>query len=842
MTEEESESAQPFRLPGSPATRFPKPGTGRGAGADIQSGGRTGSRGVSVGMSAPSEDREEKAGPEDAAARIPLVRRPLSRRKLVLALLESPHACASIARKDATASRAVDGVEAVWFAEDLARDLGGVGEELLGEPVLADQEVAYRGQPVAVVVGEDAESCRFAREHIVVDYHPEPGLLTLEHALAMKSFHGEARSIARGDAAEAIRGADNTLSGSLFLGPQTHRAEPAGAVEVAFGKNGEITASAPTLSPPALRSAVARVAGVPESSVLLDCPPLPGAMSGRETEPVRLAVLATLAALRTGASVSVLLDEGISPMTVSRRHAVQARFKAAYTDEGVLTAVDLRLAIDGGRFLRDSDTVLDRTLLHADAVYAPEHFHVRGALCRTNGFSSASLSAEGAAQGAWAMEEILDQVAARTGLPPHEVREKNLVEAGGGAKTAPCGQTVNGVAIHRAWNHVLEHSEFRRRREEIDRWNENNPGCKRGLAAVPVKFGFGDPRPERNAAAVLVQLLPDGSARVHTGAVDLLDGLEGQIREEVSYRLGIGAGEVRVSAGDFGTLPRAAPVTGVDGAGLILRALSAACDTLESRLREVALQRFAARGQAEVEADALLFANGTIAPENSKIPPLDCREVIEAAWRKRVSLSAIGFHRTPKLWWDRELGAGWPFSAFTHAAAVAEVQVDAFTGETQILRVDVAHEGSASAGQGERDAAQLYRAFALGADWMLPAEKFDPESEREGRREEGGRPWEGGLGFADAPLQWKADRLRPLGDTRSAPGDPCGEAPVLLAAALRGALLDALRAFGMTAAMDVELPLPVTPPELLSVFREISREADRLERENAAESKPTEGA
>ncbi len=45
-----------------------------------------------------------------------------------------------------------------------------------------------------------------------------------------------------------------------------------------------------------------------------------------------------------------------------------------------------------------------------------------------------------------------------------------------------------------------------------------------------------------------------------------------------------------------------------------------------------------------------------------------------------MNLVETGYHRTPNLWWDHELGAGWPFAAFTYAAAVAEVQVDAFTG------------------------------------------------------------------------------------------------------------------------------------------------------------------
>src|SRR5690606_28007166 len=122
--------------------------------------------------------------------------------------------------------------------------------------------------------------------------------------------------------------------------------------------------------------------------------------------------------------------------------------------------------------------------------------------------------------------------------------------------------------------------------------------------------------------------------------------------------------------------------------------LADACRNLIVRLREVALQLFAARGQTEVEIEAIRFIRGLVGPDISPNSPLHFKEVIEGAWRKRVNLVETGYHRTPNLWWDHELGAGWPFSSFTYAAAAAEVQVDAFTGEVQILRVDIAHEGS----------------------------------------------------------------------------------------------------------------------------------------------------
>ena len=354
----------------------------------------------------------------------------------------------------------------------------------------------------------------------------------------------------------------------------------------------------------------------------------------------------------------------------------------------------------------------------------------------------------------------------------------------------------------------------------IEKWNHRNPFYKRGIAVVPIKFGLGDPRPERDAAAVLVQILADGSVLVRVGLVDVNDGFRDQIREEVATHLGIEQEAIRIILNDFDVLPRSTPILGTDAAGLVLRALADACRRIQARLRDVALQLFAARGQTEIEIESIRFAKGLVGPDISPTNPLHFKELIEGAWRKRINLVETGYHRTPNLWWDHELGAGWPFSSFTYAAAVAEIQIDAFTGEVQILRLDVAHEGSPSPDQDDRDFAQLMRAFSLGTGWLLSEEVPYPEQDgfvRDSVCDEI-------AGFADAPFQVVTDRLRPLGEKLSAPGDPCSEAPVLLASCVREAIWDALRAFGWKPDLEIELPLPSTPPRLLATLKEISRQ------------------
>lgn len=500
-------------------------------------------------------------------------------------------------------------------------------------------------------------------------------------------------------------------------------------------------------------------------------------------------------------------------------------FDVGFDKDGIIQAADLRIALDGGWFVNDSTNALDRALLHGDSVYGIPNLKLSTRLCRTNQIVTSSLPAEGSAQAAWAMEEIVRRVASALDLDPHLVREKNFYAEDSELKTTPYGQPVNAASIMRVWHQVLRRSDYVDRRKELEKWNRKSSSYKRGISITPVKFGIGDPRAERNAATVIVQILADGSVTARVGLVALNDGFDAQIREEVAKHLGVEEETVHVILNDFESLPRATAVIGTDASGLVLRALAGACRNLQSRLCEVALQLFAARGQTEIELEAIRFTRGFVGPDASPGDPLLFKEVIEGAWRKRVNLIETGYHRTPNLWWDPELGAGWPFTSFTYAAAVTEIQVDVFTGEIEILRVDIAHEGSPSANQGDRDFAQLMRSFTLGTDWVLSGSGEAGESADTHR--------EAFPGFADAPFQVETDRLRPLGEPMTIAGDPCAEAPVLLAGSIREALCQVLSASGSQSDIDLLCPFPATPPKVIAAFKEISKRSQKTAKKKA---------
>src|SRR2546428_1528603 len=162
------------------------------------------------------------------------------------------------------------------------------------------------------------------------------------------------------------------------------------------------------------------------------------------------------------------------------RHPFLARFKVGYDRQGRLLAAQIHLYSDGGWSLDLSQAVTDRALFHLDNAYYVPAVEFRGQVAKTNLSSNTAFRGFGGPQGMLVIEEILDRIARRLGLPPELVRERNLYRGKGKTNTTHYGQEIEDNRIQTIWRELKKSSDFPRRRKEITNWNERHAHCKRG--------------------------------------------------------------------------------------------------------------------------------------------------------------------------------------------------------------------------------------------------------------------------------------------------------------------------------------------------------------------------
>jgi xanthine dehydrogenase molybdopterin-binding subunit B len=198
-----------------------------------------------------------------------------------------------------------------------------------------------------------------------------------------------------------------------------------------------------------------------------------------------------LAAVKTGRPVRVQLDRDLDMKLTGKRHPFHAKFSVGTTATARLLAAQVELVSDGGWSLDLSQPINDRALFHLDNAYYIPAVHFSGRVAKTNVTSHTAFRGFGGPQGMLVIEEILDRVARRLGLPPEVVRERNLYHGTGETNRTHYGEDI-GDNRSRHLGAGAGQVGFRgAARGEIAAWNATrNPHMKRGLAITPVKFGI----------------------------------------------------------------------------------------------------------------------------------------------------------------------------------------------------------------------------------------------------------------------------------------------------------------------------------------------------------------
>jgi xanthine dehydrogenase molybdopterin binding subunit/xanthine dehydrogenase small subunit len=736
----------------------------------------------------------------------------------------SPHAHARILSCDVAAARAMPGVAAVLLAGDIPGE-NNVGPAKKDEELLADKEVFFHGQIVALVVGESHSACRAAAEKVLVEYEPLPPVLTLQQALLARSFHNLPNYIRRGKIGPALARSPLTLTGTFEMGGQEHFYLETQAAWVQPGEDGSMQIVSSTQHPSEVQAAVAHLLRLPVNHVVVQCPRIGGGFGGKETQAAALAALAALAAHHTRKPLRARWNRDQDMMFTGHRHPFLARFKVGFDPAGRLRAARIHLYSNGGWSMDLSEAVTDRALFHLDNAYYIPAVEFRGQVARTNLSSNTAFRGFGGPQGMLVIEEILDRVARRLGLPPELVRARNLYHGAGRTNTTHYAQKIGDNHIQTIWRQLSQSSDFARRRVELGQWNALHPHRKRGLAITPVKFGISFTVTHLNQAGALVLLYQDGTAQINHGGIEMGQGLYTNITAIASRELGLAPAQVRVMPTSTDKVPNTSATAASCGTDLNGAAVRDACQTLRARLTPVAAKLLKGKNGRPPAAGAVQFADGLVWDRSRPRTRFTFAEVVRQAYLERISLSATGHYSTPGIHWDRLAGRGHPFHYFACGAAATEVEVDGFTGMMQVLRADIVHDVGDPI-NAAINLGQIEGGYVQGMGWLTSEElKWDAE----GRLLTHSPDTYKIPAIGDSPPVFNVTFLENAAQKDSIYGSKAvGEPPLMLAISVREAIRDAIAAFGPPGG-EVPLPSPATPEAIFLAIQKRKAETPKSE-------------
>jgi CO/xanthine dehydrogenase Mo-binding subunit len=608
------------------------------------------------------------------------------------ALLLAPHAHARIVSVDVSAALALPGVRCVLTGDDLPHRFGAFVKD---ETVLARGTVRYFGEPVAAVAADDLATARAAVDLIVATYEDRPSVMDPDAALAPGApvLHADfatyerrrasplppnvcaETTIAEGDAEAAFAGCDVVVEGVFETQPQVHcYLEPCGAV-AEVDDRGRVTIWSPCQSVFRVQATVAEALDLPMSRVRAIATMVGGAFGGKSDVTVQPA--AALLAMRTGRPVKLVLSRNDDFLSMRTRHPARVRVRTGAMRDGTLVARTIDLTLDGGAYAEDSGAVLGFALLMARGPYRIPHVRCVGRAVYTNRLRAAGFRGYGNPQVTFAGEAQIDDIAARLGLDPVEIRLRNAMRTGdrwvGGQELASCGLTECLETVRDAARAV--------------RRPPPAPGRRRGTGFSAIAHICGI----LSTSAVL-KVLEDGTLTLNTGAVDLGEGSHTVLAQICAEALQVPVDRVNFAVPDTDGSPYNWSTGGSRVTYMVGRAVTAAAADVREKL-------FAhAADMMECAAiDLELRPGGKVGIAGVPGREVGFRAIsMRAHWAVGgpvIGTASVMFEGgfDPKRTEMTGDGIG-RLGTYVFGAQAAEVEVDEATGEVRVLEVWSAHD------------------------------------------------------------------------------------------------------------------------------------------------------
>jgi carbon-monoxide dehydrogenase large subunit len=618
-----------------------------------------------------------------------------------VAFVRSPHAHARIVRIDASRARTAPGVIAVVTGRDLAGKVGNIPTAWLipnadlktpAHPPLAIDTVRHVGDAVAAVVAESRAAAADAVALVEVEYQVLPAVVDQEKATqpGAPQLHLDVPNniafrwrVTGGDIEAAFRSAEVTVRQRLRNQRLIPTAMETRQVVAEYNPaTGELVVTMTSQNPHIHRNILSGILGVPEHRLRVIAPEVGGGFGSKIHCYPEEAVVSYLA-MTLGRPMKWSEDrrENYAATIHGRDHIVDLELAAKR--DGTILGLRGRCYANLGAYLSTAapgiPTILHGLMMTGCYDIPALDYEVVGVLTNTTPVDA--YRGAGRPEATYAIERMVDILAAELGMDPAEIRRRNFIPPSRFPATVASGLTYDSgnyaATLDRALQ-IVDYQKFRAEQAEARRQGRllgiglstYVEICGLGPSAVAGAVGFQGGLWE----SAVVRVHPSGKATVFTGTSPHGQGEETTFAQIVAEELGIPLDDVEVVHGDTARIPMGWGTYGSRTTAVGGTAMTLAARKVKEKARMIAAHLL------EVSPEDIVFENGRFAvkgvPERSKT-------------FQEIALAANLAWNLPKgMEPGLEEAAFFDPSNFVYpfGAHVAIVEIDPGTGAVKLLR------------------------------------------------------------------------------------------------------------------------------------------------------------
>jgi aerobic carbon-monoxide dehydrogenase large subunit len=490
------------------------------------------------------------------------------------AFLRSPVAHGLVRSIDVSRARALDGVHAVYTLADLRPVLTADRLPLqfpstvlppnISPFILADKEVSFVGEAIALVVAENRYIAEDALTLIEVDIEALPAVSDCRDALAAcaPKVHLDRPGNLLidfvqqyGDARAAIAAAPRrvTISIKQHRGG-AHPIECRGVLAHFEPQDDMLTVWSSTQLAHEARFFIMKMLGLDENQIRVVTPDVGGGFGAKFIlYPEEVAISAA----------SRLLGRPVKWIEDRREHltaSIQERdqywtLEAGFDDDGRLAGIQGDMISDGGAYTYQGINLAYNASTNVPGPYVLPHYRLHVSVVETNKVGTAPVRGAGYPEGCFAMERVLDAIAQELNLDRVEVRRRNLIPGSAMPYKTPMQARSTSAIVYESGDFPAclelalksaDHAGFAARRAKA---NAEGRLLGFGIGAGLKGTGRG---PFESA---LVRVGRSGRVSVYTGAMAMGQGLKTILAQITADQVGVRPEDVSVICGDTATIP-----------------------------------------------------------------------------------------------------------------------------------------------------------------------------------------------------------------------------------------------------------------------------------------------